>query len=210
MTRAILLVVLLALIVPSAAEAWTTVNGISDPGLAKRYRDWQGASQIPTPQVTVNIEQRECPEHDGFACVLIERSPMVLVFPDYPWLWDLTTPDRLAQQHGMQGAYYHELGHIRDFQKHRKGFKYRYRDRMAQIMGWRSDSYVYQDWSASATTQQGYTVEPLEQFAMASAWCAFNTTEIAVNSWPEVSDYHYTPTPAQHRAICALLDGPLR
>jgi hypothetical protein len=206
------------LLAPAAASAWTTIDGVSDPLTAKLYRDWQAASQIPTPQVTIPIQEEGC--EDAVVCVLL-KPQITLVFPDPLWLWSDDEPTRARDRLLAQGTFYHELTHVRDYQPRKT---HRYRDRFAQIMGWRplktlkpkERAYydenpmrgVYESWTTCITLPSGECVAPAETFAMAGEWCSINSRNRTPDDW--ASGYGYAPTLAQHRAACRLLAAPLR
>lgn len=221
-TALAILAILAMLVAPSVASAWTTIDGVADPLTAKRYRDWQAAAQIPTPHITVNIQERDCTEAGSIACLLrFTARRMTLVYADPSWLWrEDTTPERITDRLSAQSTFYHELTHIRDYQPRRT---HRYRDRFARIMGWRPLSSlsraerarydeqgaigVYQGWDGCVYLTMDDCADPGELFAMAGQWCSLNARNRTRDEW--AAGYGYAPTLAQHRAACAMLAKPL-
>lgn len=195
------LVSLACLLSPTASFAWTQIDGVADPLTAKMYRDWEAASQIPTAHVTVGIAERECSEAGSVAC-LQRFTPvrMTLVYPDPSWLWrEADSPERITDRLSMQAIFYHELGHVRDYQ-HRRS--HHYRARFAEIMRW----HDYEGWDVCVQTAVG-CIDPGEWFAQASTWCSLNTRNRTLDEW--ASGYGYAPNLAQHRATCTLLSSVL-
>lgn len=219
---ALLTVVASLAFAPPTAQAWTTIDGIADPQTAKLYRDWQAASQIPTPHITVGYaeEGARCGE-GGMACLLRTPGRLTLVFPPALWLWADDGPTRPRDRMMYRALFYHELGHIRDVQPRKTR---RYRDRFVQIMGWRPltrltprerrshEDYVtpgiYEGWDSCVyTPDESGCMIPNETFAMAYEWCALDSRNRTLDEW--ASGYDYAPTLAQHRAACRLLAGKL-
>jgi len=226
LTRLVLpgLVVLVGMLAPATASAWTTITGVASPQTAALYREWQAASDIPTPHVAVPVAERDCVEEGSISCVLgCEAGPMTLVYADPTWLWrEPDSPERVVDRLAAQAIFYHELGHIRDCQVRKS---YGYRKAFARAMGWtvRSDLSpaerreiddervtlnLYQGWGVCVDVSSESCVDPREHFAMASAWCSVSRSSRPVGEW--AAGYGYAPTAAQHAAVCELLDAPLR
>jgi hypothetical protein len=214
-----------AMLLASSAQAWTTVDGVANPQTAALYREWQAASQIPTPHVTIAVQERDCTELGSIACVVGCESggPMTLVYADPTWLWhEADSPERVADRLAARATFYHELGHVRDCQPRKSRA---YREDFASAMGWRvranltrtvqrriDDDAVnvglYEGWDVCVSLSASSCADPQELFAMASAWCSLNATVRSLDDW--ASGYGYAPTAAQHREVCELLSGPLR
>jgi hypothetical protein len=216
MLRTVFLAVAVLALSAPAANAWTTVDGVSDPQTAKLYRDWQAQAQIPTPHVTVNIIESTEPCDGAVACLLrFTPGRMTLAFADPRWLWNEDGPTRERDRLMVRALFYHELTHVRDYQPRKT---HRYRDRFAQIMRWRPLSSltprelaqheeatlpgVYEGWGVCITTATG-CIDPGETFAQAGAWCSLNARNRTLDEW--AAGYGYAPTLAQHRAACRLL-----
>lgn len=118
----------------STAQAWTTINGINDSPTRRLYDTWQAQSQIPTPNVTVQIHDRNCDgdeEPGTVACFL--RRTTTLVFPSPMWLFrEDRTPERIADILNSRAIFYHELTHVRDYMPRSRSFRYAYRKRFAE------------------------------------------------------------------------------
>jgi hypothetical protein len=214
-----------ALLPAPRAQAWTTVDGVADPETAALYREWQAAAQIPTPHVTVAIEERDCTELGSIACVVGCESgdEMTLVYADPRWLWrEADTAERIDDRLAARAIFYHELGHIRDCQPRKSRA---YRADFARAMGWRVRADrsraaqrridgdvvsvgLYAGWDVCVSVSATTCADPAELFAMASAWCSLDATVRSLGEW--ASGYGYAPTAAQHREVCELLSAPLR
>lgn len=187
------------------------------------YRDWQAAAEIPTPQTVITIAERQCVEAGAQACTHVGLDPMIMVYPDPTWiLAEPQTPERIRDMLAAKALFYHELGHVRDHQKRQSR---RYRERFAQIMGWRllrtfstverakfDDAEtiqpdVYQGWNVCVYVPSGDCADPGEYFAMANQWCSIDSRNRVLDEWN--SGYGYAPNLGQHRAACELLAGVL-
>jgi hypothetical protein len=212
-------------LLPAAAAAWTTVDGVASPQTAALYRDWQASSDIPTAHVTVEVQERDCTELGSVACVVgcEGADPMTLVYADPTWLWrEPDTPERVEDRLAARAIFYHELGHVRDCQPRKS---HAYREDFARAMGWRVRSDLpraarrridddavnvglYESWDVCVAVSATSCADPKELFAMASDWCSLNRWVRTLDDW--ASGYDYAPTSAQHRAVCELLSAPLR
>ena len=213
------------MLAPAGAAAWTTVDGVASPQTAALYRGWQASSEIPTPHVTVDVEERDCTELGSIACVLGCGSPgrMTLVYADPRWLWhEADSPERREDRLAARAIFYHELGHIRDCQPRKSRA---YREDFARAMGWRvradlpravqrridDDALtigLYEGWDVCVSLSATLCADPKELFAMASSWCSLDSAARSLEDW--ASGYGYAPTAAQHREVCTLLSAPLR
>ncbi len=128
--------------------------------------------------------------------------------PNMEWLW--TEANRARDQAQYQFIFYHELVHVRDYQKRKTR---RYRARFSRIMGFpvkqndgpRLGPGSAKDYSWGPSVAG---VPQHETFAQAGAQCATNLWVGNTKEW-EVG-YNYFPTDAQHRAVCRLFQESWR
>lgn len=95
MKRAALLAVALAVLLPSAARAHTTISAPAGSGFA--YQAWVDEAHIPTPNVTVAVHEEQGTCVGGLGCA----------GPSDIWL-------PIALWGGAKRVFLHELGHVFD------------------------------------------------------------------------------------------------
>ena len=104
MTKRMVLTALVALAVPTAAQAHTTI--IEPEGSHFPYQQWVDEAKVPTPDITLTLIEAPCPEEDEVFYACMGRAEQTI------WV----NLEMMGRRDAWPRAiFYHEIGHFFDY-----------------------------------------------------------------------------------------------
>lgn len=180
----------------SQATASTTIQ-TPEPTIFPWQR-WVEESKMPTPDLTITLREEPCPGAPWVTgCVNFEQYEIYF------------KPNRILKMRDRSRRplfLFHEVGHFFD----REVLTDQLRDRFRAIFGLEGKPWD----RARQKPPPGEPIAmhpgpPMEKFAQGYAECALKGPTIAKRPAYPVR-YRYRPTPAQHAAVCRLVEDAWR